>query len=103
MFRDRTFLLSIVPINRPVSTIPINKIPGIVFADGPRWVTTRRFVLKYLKNFGYNTRFMENYIEEECRALIELRMKDAGQPVPVNTMFQVSIVNILWRLVAGKR
>lgn len=78
-------------------------ISGIVFSDGPKWSTTKRFVLKYLKNFGYNTRFMEDYIEEECRALVKLRMRDNGRPVFVNSMFNVSIVNIMWQLVAGKR
>ncbi|CAB3259871.1 unnamed protein product [Arctia plantaginis] len=46
---------------------------------------------------------MENYIREECRALVQLRIKDAGQPVLINNMFNITIVNILWRLVAGKR
>lgn len=59
--------------------------------------------MKYLKNFGYNKRYMENNIEEECRALVKLRMNDDGRPVFVNSMFHVSIVNIMWQLVAGKR
>lgn len=46
---------------------------------------------------------MENYIEEECRALVTLRMDDDGRPVLVNSMFHVSIVNIMWQMVAGKR
>ncbi|KAF9419040.1 hypothetical protein HW555_004367 [Spodoptera exigua] len=76
---------------------------GIVFNDGPSWSKTRRVVLKYLKSFGYNSKFMESYIAEECRALVKLRTGDAGQPILVNSMFNISIVNILWRLVAGKR
>lgn len=60
-------------------------------------------VLKYLKNFGYNSRFMETHISDECKALIKLRLNDAGQPVVVNNMFHITILNILWRLVAGKR
>lgn len=78
-------------------------ILGLVFSDGPSWIRTRRLVLKYLKNFGYGTRFMESNIAEECRSLVELRMADSGQPVLVNQMLDVSIVNILWQLVAGKR
>lgn len=76
---------------------------GIVFNDGTSWSKTRRIVLKYLKSFGYNTRFMENYISEECRELVKLRTNDAGRPILVNNMFNITIVNILWRLVAGKR
>lgn len=76
---------------------------GLVFSDGSTWLRTRRLVLKYLKGFGYNTRFMEAYIAEECDSLVKLQMTFAGQPILVNEMFHVSIVNILWRLVAGKR
>ncbi|KAG6459438.1 hypothetical protein O3G_MSEX011399 [Manduca sexta] len=76
---------------------------GIVFSDGPAWNKTRRFVLKYLKSYGYNSRFMDNYIAEECRVLVRQRERDAGQPVLVNDMFHIPIVNILWRLVAGVR
>ncbi|CAD0200803.1 unnamed protein product [Chrysodeixis includens] len=76
---------------------------GVVFNDGTSWLNTRRVVLKYLKNFGYNTRHMENYISEECRALVKLRLSDAGKPILVNNMFNITIVNILFRLVAGKR
>ncbi|XP_049874477.1 farnesoate epoxidase-like [Pectinophora gossypiella] len=76
---------------------------GIVFSDGSSWNMTRRVVIKYLKSFGYGTRSMETNIAQECKALVELRMSDAGQPVLVNDMFDVSIINILWRLVAGKR
>lgn len=76
---------------------------GIVFGDGPKWTKTRRFVLKFLKNFGYNSSHVERYIEEECRNLIKLRMNDEGHPVVVNHMFNVPIVNIMWRVVAGKR
>nr|C0SPF7.2 RecName: Full=Farnesoate epoxidase; AltName: Full=Cytochrome P450 15C1; AltName: Full=Protein dimolting; Short=mod; Flags: Precursor [Bombyx mori] len=76
---------------------------GLVFSDGPTWHRTRRFVLKYLKNFGYNSRFMNVYIGDECEALVQLRLADAGEPILVNQMFHITIVNILWRLVAGKR
>ncbi|XP_045766237.1 farnesoate epoxidase-like [Maniola jurtina] len=80
-----------------------NKKLGLVFSDGATWHKTRRMVLKCLKYFGYGSRSMEANISEECKALIELRMVNAGMPVVVNHMFDVCIVNILWKLVAGKR
>ncbi|CAH2244365.1 farnesoate epoxidase-like [Pararge aegeria] len=80
-----------------------NKKLGLVFSDGATWHKTRRMVLKCLKNFGYGSRSMESNISEECKALIDLRMADAGMPVVVNHMFDVCIVNILWKLVAGRR
>lgn len=76
---------------------------GLVFADGPIWTKTRRMVLKCLKNFGFSSRTIENSISTECKALVDLRMSDAGTPIVVNHMFDVSVINILWKLVAGKR
>ncbi|CAK1586205.1 unnamed protein product [Parnassius mnemosyne] len=76
---------------------------GIVFSDGPAWNKTRRTVLRYLKYYGYSSKAMEANISEECRELIKLLEKNVGKTVCVNRLFDVSIVNILWRLVAGKR
>ncbi|XP_046968676.1 farnesoate epoxidase-like [Vanessa cardui] len=76
---------------------------GLVFSDGPTWNKTRRMVLQSLKRFGYGSRAMESNISDECRALVEMRLADTGKSVSVNHMFDVSIVNILWKLVAGKR
>lgn len=76
---------------------------GIVFADGPSWNSTRRVALKYLKTFGYGTASMEALITEECSELIKLRMQDAGEPIEMDHMFDIPVVNILWRIVAGKR
>ncbi|XP_048487627.1 farnesoate epoxidase [Plutella xylostella] len=76
---------------------------GIVFADGPSWNSTRRVALKYLKTFGYGTASMEALITEECNELIKLRMEDAGEPIEMDHMFDIPVVNILWRIVAGKR
>ncbi|CAF4908442.1 unnamed protein product [Pieris macdunnoughi] len=76
---------------------------GIVFSDGATWAKTRRAVLKHLKNFGYSSRAMEANISEEAKAIVELRKIDAGIPIVVNHILDVAIVNILWKLVAGKR
>lgn len=75
----------------------------MVFNDGPSWIATRRVVLKYLKNFGFGTSSMERIISEECKELIKLRIGDAGEPILVNNMFDIAVVNILWRIVAGRR
>lgn len=78
-------------------------LTGIAFTDGPGWSDGRRIILKFLKNFGYGTNAMENIIATECKALVELRTADAGQLIPMNEMFDITIINILWRLMAGKR
>ncbi|KAL0822559.1 hypothetical protein ABMA28_004601 [Loxostege sticticalis] len=75
---------------------------GIVFNDGLHWNKTRRVALKFLKGFGYGSRQMELHIAEECQALVE-KLKKTHEPVLVNSMFDISIINIVWRFVAGKR
>ncbi|VVD04308.1 unnamed protein product [Leptidea sinapis] len=76
---------------------------GIVFSDGATWTKTRRAVIKALKNFSHGSSSMENNIGEEVSALIEVIKENAGKPIIVNDMFDVAIVNIVWKLVAGKR
>ncbi|XP_028170234.1 farnesoate epoxidase-like [Ostrinia furnacalis] len=75
---------------------------GIVFNDGSSWSKTRRVALKFLKGFGYGSRQMELHIAEECQTLVD-RLQKIRAPVPVNGMFDISIINIVWRFVAGKR
>lgn len=86
-----------------VTVLNTFSLTGIAFSDGPGWSDGRRLILKFLKNFGYGTNAMETIIAAECRALVELRMADAGQLIPVNEMFDIAIINILWRLMAGTR
>lgn len=74
-----------------------------MFTEGSAWSSGRRLMLKFWKNFGYGTNAMETIIAAECKALVELRMTDAGQLTLVNEMFDITIMNILWRLMAGKR
>ncbi|XP_050671896.1 farnesoate epoxidase-like isoform X2 [Leptidea sinapis] len=76
---------------------------GIVFSDGATWTKTRRAVIKALKNFSHGSSSMENNIGEEVIALIEVIKENVGKPIIVNDMFDVAIVNIVWKLVAGKR
>jgi hypothetical protein len=58
--------------------------------------------LKYLKSFGYGSRIMEEHITKECNEIINILLK-AEEPILANSIFDVAIINIVWRLVAGKR
>ncbi|XP_041987216.1 farnesoate epoxidase-like [Aricia agestis] len=76
---------------------------GLVFSDGKIWNKSRKTVVKCLRNFGFGSRSMEYQIIEECNALVDYLVETAGQPIKANHMFNVPIINILWKLVAGKR
>ncbi|RVE41678.1 hypothetical protein evm_013666 [Chilo suppressalis] len=75
---------------------------GIVFNDGSSWAKTRRIALKFMKSHGYGSRLMEEHISEECMELVKM-LSRTTKPVLANNLFDVSIINIVWRLVAGKR
>ncbi|XP_055924040.1 probable cytochrome P450 304a1 [Eupeodes corollae] len=47
---------------------------GIFFQDGPVWKEQRRFILRYLRDFGFGRRFqtLEEVIHEEISDLIDL-------------------------------
>lgn len=64
---------------------------------------TRKYVIKYLKNQGFGKQRMEVLIGDECKALIKLIHENINKPMLANNLFGVSIMNVLWRLVAGRR
>ncbi|XP_073815610.1 probable cytochrome P450 304a1 isoform X5 [Musca autumnalis] len=53
---------------------PSWKIAGIFFKDGPEWAEQRRFILRYLRDFGFGRRFqeLELVIQEEITDMINL-------------------------------
>lgn len=53
---------------------PDNKRKGIFFQDGPIWKEQRRFVLRYLRDYGFGRRFdeLECVIQEEIQDLIDM-------------------------------
>ncbi|KAJ9587374.1 hypothetical protein L9F63_019099 [Diploptera punctata] len=78
-----------------------NKPLGIFFSDGPYWVDQRRFTLRYLRDLGFGKKSMESQIMDEVEEVI----KDMAQKIEFqgNGMFDVSTLNVLWRMLAGKR
>lgn len=74
-----------------------------MFGYGKSWNATRKVVLKYLKNFGFGTQYMELIINEEVEYLKDYLSNNHNKPVVVTKLFGVSITNILWRVIAGRR
>ena len=57
-------------------------LPGIFFTDGPIWKEQRRFVLRYLRDFGFGRRFeeLESVISEEILDMIDIMKNGAKHP-----------------------
>lgn len=76
---------------------------GIVFSDGKLWQKQRKFSLQHLRNFGFGRREMEEKIQEETRDLIAIFNSRGSEPIFMHTAFDVSVLNVLWAMMAGER
>ncbi|KAF5282693.1 hypothetical protein FQA39_LY17500 [Lamprigera yunnana] len=76
---------------------------GIVFSDGELWQKQRKFSLHHLKNFGLGKREMELNVAEESKELIADLMKKVANPIFMHNVFDVSVMNVLWTMMAGQR
>ncbi len=69
---------------------------GVIFSHGPYWKELRRFVLRNLRDFGFGKSSMENLFLEEIAKLNRKLGANVGQPIDLNGIMNVSIVNALW-------
>lgn len=76
---------------------------GIAFSDGPSWAELRRFSMSHLKKLGYGGTLMEELTNEEIGNFIDWLQTVANSPVKVHRLFTISIANIIWAMLAGKR
>lgn len=80
-----------------------NQGQGIVFANGERWRTMRRFALSTLRDFGMGKKLSEEKIVDETRYLREVFMKFEGQPFDTTQPVNYAVSNIISAIVYGKR
>ncbi|KAL1501289.1 hypothetical protein ABEB36_006637 [Hypothenemus hampei] len=105
----------------PIVGLKIGKTP-IVVVYGPQAVKEmslsedllgrpigeqRRFLVRHLKEFGFGTKNMSILVEEEVSHLIDFIYKsmDGTDSVVFNmeSLFSVSILNTIWKMIAGVR
>lgn len=73
-----------------------------MFSDGQLWKKQRKFSLQHLRKFGFGRKEMEEKIYEECRVLVESLEKKCDEPIFMHNAFDVSVLNALWAMLAGK-
>jgi cytochrome P450 len=91
-------------ISKVISDIYIHGLHGIVVTEGKEWQEQRRFCFKTLKNFGFGKSSMESIMHEEVINFSEqLRSESKNGPVDLANRFNVMVINVLWRIIGGKR
>ena len=100
---------------------------GIIQTEGHTWKTNRRFSLSTLRGelgyisisvhgkwennnllkfleFGFGKSSLEAIISEEAKEIIDnIASSSHGQDFLVDQTFNISVFNVLWRIVSGKR
>ncbi|KAK7797455.1 hypothetical protein U0070_006656, partial [Myodes glareolus] len=82
---------------------PILQGHGLIFANGERWKTLRRFSLATMKDLGMGKRSVEERIQEEARRMVEELRKSQGAPLDPTFIFQCITSNIICSIVFGER
>jgi len=90
-----------------MSKLNLNYILGLIFTDSHLWQEQRRFSLRHLRDLGFGKSKIENQMMEEIHCLIQDMQppNESGceRIVDFKGLFTVSVINILWLIVAGTR
>ncbi|XP_004441624.1 PREDICTED: cytochrome P450 2B11-like [Ceratotherium simum simum] len=82
---------------------PVVQGYGVVFANGDRWRTLRRFSLATMRDFGMGKRSVEERIQEEAQCLLEELRNTKGALRDPTFFFHAITANIICSIVFGKR
>ncbi|XP_063298146.1 cytochrome P450 2K1-like [Pelobates fuscus] len=90
---------------RPIIPImeELTKGNGIIFAHGENWKVMRRFAIATLRDFGMGKKSIENKINEEADALIEVFESFKGKPFDNLAIMNTAIANIIVSIILGNR
>ena len=76
---------------------------GILFNDANAYRNQRRYIHRTLRDFGFGKASLENILQSEAEHIVEHFNGLKGQPVQPQLVFNVGVLNVLWKIVAEKR
>ena len=78
-----------------------------MFVMGQFWQEQRRFTMRHLRDLGFGKTSIEDQMMGEVGDLIKDMEKssqsDKTRVVDLKGIFQVSVLNILWAIIAGRK
>ena len=75
----------------------------MLFGAGPKWKSLRRLSLIALRDFGVGKKSLEERIQEEARAAMDLVRTYNGKPFDHTELLQTVVSNIICSIVFGSR
>ncbi|XP_046454333.1 methyl farnesoate epoxidase-like isoform X1 [Daphnia pulex] len=80
---------------------------GLSFVEGDFWQEQRRFTLRHLRDLGFGKTSIEDQMMGEITDLISeitaTAKSNRDHVVDFKSIFSVSVINILWAIIGGKR
>ena len=80
----------------------MTQISGLFNASGEKWLTSKRFTMKNLKDLGLGKSSLETAVEFEAKALVDDYKKYVGRPTELPISLSVAILNVIWKMISGE-
>lgn len=75
-----------------------------MFTEGTTWSQCRKFTMRHLRSFGLGQATMTKQLTDEAKNLVNyLHQMSKHGAVPMDTAFDIAVINSLWFMFAGHK